>query len=346
MRPNRKTTYVEQLDSDMTARAKGRRLYDSRNFHISLRQLRMLHAVVDCNGFTGAANHLHLSQSAISYSIAKLQDQLGVALLRIEGRKAYITEDGRVLLNRSRNLIREALELEVLAEKLRDGWGTEVNLVVDRSYPNKLLMMALREFNLVSNNLRVSLKEVGPEDAETALYDQSADLAISTTVPHGFSADPLINIEYVAAAHPDHPLFQLNRPISMEDLATQVEVMIAGSDVGASSVRRRDSTDRVPPWYVSSSDRAIEALCEGFGYAWLPRHHLDRMLAKDCLRVLPIHGTGVKISKLYLVYGRPVKLNAGACRLAEMIHRISSGISGTQTPAPKWTGLPAKTEIS
>src|ERR671927_403894 len=76
----------------------GRRRQDAKNFHITLKQWKMLHAVVDCGGFTDAAEYLHISQSAISYTIAKLQEQLGIPVLKLEGRKAQLTEVGRELL--------------------------------------------------------------------------------------------------------------------------------------------------------------------------------------------------------------------------------------------------------
>jgi DNA-binding transcriptional ArsR family regulator len=102
----------------------------ARTIRISLKQWRMFHAVVDSNGFVEAAEKLHMSQSAISHALAKLQEHLGVALLTLKGRRAQITEEGKVLLERSRELLRHAVELEDLAENLRLGWGPEIRLII------------------------------------------------------------------------------------------------------------------------------------------------------------------------------------------------------------------------
>ncbi|NEX64020.1 LysR family transcriptional regulator [Noviherbaspirillum galbum] len=333
MKPNNNTpSCLLGLQLNETGALRGRRLYDARSLHVSLRQLRMLHAVVDCNGFTGAANHLHLSQSAISYSIAKLQEQLGVCLLKVEGRKAYVTEEGRTLLERSRNLMHEALELEVLAEKLRDGLGSEVRLVVDGNFPNKLLMWALRQFDKEAGHTQVALKEAGPAEAENLLRDHGAHLAISSNVPRGFAADPLIFIEMIAVAHPMHPLFQLHRALTVQDLENQVEVVVSGS-VTPPLASRRNSARRVPPWHVSGIDRAINALSEGFGYAWLPRHHLEPLLQKHSLRMLPLEGIAAQTSMLHLVYCNPIRLHAGARKLAEILQDISGESSHGQVGA-------------
>ena len=53
---------------------------------VTLEQWRVLQAVVDHGGFAQAAEALHKSQSSISYTVAKLQEQLGFPLLAIEGR--------------------------------------------------------------------------------------------------------------------------------------------------------------------------------------------------------------------------------------------------------------------
>lgn len=87
------------------------RLHDSRNFHVTLKQWKMLHAVNDFGCFADAAEFLHVSQSSVSYGIAKLQEQLGISVLKVEGRKAKVTEAGKVMLDRSRQLMRVALEI-------------------------------------------------------------------------------------------------------------------------------------------------------------------------------------------------------------------------------------------
>jgi DNA-binding transcriptional LysR family regulator len=93
-----------------------------------------LQAVVDHGGFAQGGG-LHRSQSSISYTVARMQEQLGVPLLRIDGRKAVLTEAGEVLLRRSRQLVKAAGQLEELAHHMEQGWEPEVRLVVDAAYP-------------------------------------------------------------------------------------------------------------------------------------------------------------------------------------------------------------------
>src|SRR3989338_9375835 len=107
---------------------------------VTLDQWRTLQAVVDHGGFAQAAEVLHRSQSSVSYTVARMQEQLGVPLLRIDGRKAVLTDAGDVLLRRSRQLVLQASPLEDLAYNLDQGWEAEVRLVVDAAYPTERLL--------------------------------------------------------------------------------------------------------------------------------------------------------------------------------------------------------------
>ena len=81
----------------------------------TLEQWGVLQAIIEQGSYARAAEKLHRSQSSISYMVAKLQEQLGVELLAIEGRKARLTAHGAVLLNRAKELLNDAQRLEQLA---------------------------------------------------------------------------------------------------------------------------------------------------------------------------------------------------------------------------------------
>lgn len=61
----------------------------------TLEQWRILQAVVDFGGYAQAAEKLNKSQSSLNHAVAKLQHQLGIELLEVKGRKAYLTPQGK-----------------------------------------------------------------------------------------------------------------------------------------------------------------------------------------------------------------------------------------------------------
>lgn len=70
-----------------------------------------------------AAERLNKSQSSLNHAVAKLQQTLGVALLEVRGRKAFLTEEGDVFLRRAKQLTQQMEELELLAFNIHQGWG-------------------------------------------------------------------------------------------------------------------------------------------------------------------------------------------------------------------------------
>ncbi|RJG01294.1 LysR family transcriptional regulator [Noviherbaspirillum sedimenti] len=297
--------------------------FNARSSRISLKQWKMFQAVVDFDGFTGAASHLHISQSAISYTLAKLQEQLGVSLLKIEGRKAQITEEGKILLDRSRDLVRNAMELEVLAENLRHGWGPEIRLAVDPSFPPQLLMLALRKLFPHSLNIRLSVEEMTLYQANIALHERTADLAITTQVPIGFEGSELIEIEHIAVAHPEHPLFCLKRQITLDDLEKQVQIVISGSGdrVSANANHLLPGYSRL--WNVNGVDTAIDALRHGLGYAWLPKYRVQRWLDENKISILPLNNGASYKSHLHIIFGSSVGPKSGAKRFADVLCKLA-----------------------
>ncbi len=300
------------------------RAHDFKSSRISLKQWRMLHAVVDCGGFAGAAQFLNISQSAISYTIAKLQEQLGVELLRIEGRKARITEQGRLLLERSRYLIREALELEEFDEQIGLGNDINVRLVADHHFPDDLLMFAMREFLLQGRMVNMSLSDVNVDLAGQVLLNKTADLVICNQVPSGFLGDPLLDVEYVAVAHPEHGLFKLGRSVSANDLARTVQVSLSSAIEPNKPRSGTCLSKRTLHWQVSSVDSAIAALHERIGYAWLAKHHVRKFLEQGSLKELPLSQGRVCRTTFYLIRNHlQMMQRSNIDKLAETLHSLA-----------------------
>ena len=282
---------------------------------VSLEQWRTLQAVVEQGGFAQAAKHLHRSQSAVSYAVQRLQDNLGVPVLRLEGRRAVLTEAGEVVLRRARRLLRDANALEALARELKAGWEAEIRLVVDAAFPSEILMMALQAFAPHDRGTRVLMQEVVLSGAMDALRDGTADLVISAGLPETVLADELIEIEFLAVAHPNHALHQLGRVLEFSDLRREMQIVIR--DSGHYQVTDHGWLESEHRWTVSSIDRAVSTVIHGLGFAWLPRHYLTAHLATDQVKILPLAQGQSYRTHLYLSYAHPEHVGPATRLLTE-----------------------------
>jgi DNA-binding transcriptional LysR family regulator len=284
---------------------------------VTLDQWRTLQAVVDQGGFAQAAEALHRSQSSVSYTVARMQEQLGVPLLRIEGRKAVLTEAGTVLLRRSRQLLKQASQLEELAHHMEQGWEAEVRLVVDAAYPSARLVRALTAFMPQSRGCRVRLREEVLSGVEEVLKEGTADLAISSLSISGYLGTEMNAVEFLAVAHPEHALHRLGRELSFQDLETQMQVVIRDSgrqqqrDVGWLGAEQR--------WTVGSLATAANFVGSGLGFAWLPRHLIERELREGQLKPLPLDQGGTRNPRFYLYSNKDKPLGPATQILIELI---------------------------
>src|ERR1700744_2995748 len=185
----------------------------------SLEQWAVLAAVVDEGGYAQAAAALHRSQSAVIYAVSRLQEELDVPLLVIEGRKAVLTPHGQTLLQRARGLLRDMNTLELLARSLKQGWEAELTLVVDAAFPREHLLKIVAELQQLCPNTQMQVSDAVLSGAEEAISDGLADVVVTARVPTGYFGEFLVDVMFVAVARPEHPLFGVGHDLTFEDLA-------------------------------------------------------------------------------------------------------------------------------
>jgi len=283
----------------------------------TLEQWRVVQAIVEHGGFAPAAEALHRSQSSISYMVARLQEQLGVELFSMEGRKARLTENGAALLARANELLGDAWRLEQLADHLQRGWEAEVRLAVDAALPSALLLSALTEFARFAPQTRVHLTEVVLSGADQALLERQVDLAIGTRIPTGHFGERLLDVPFVAVAHPGHPLHKAARELAAEDLAREMQVVLR--DSGRANPRDDGWLGATLRWTVSNMDSMLRLVAGGLGFAWLPDHLAADALRAGTLRPLPLGEGGVRHVTLYLVHSQAEVAGPATRRLADVL---------------------------
>ena len=292
---------------------------------VTLEQWYVLQSVIDNGGYAQAAEKLHKSQSSISYTITRMQEQLGVDLLQIDGRRAKLTDAGSSLLTRARHLVNEAIELENLAHNINKGWETEITVVADTACPSSFLMKSLKEFEPISQGTRVQLREVVLSGAEDALLMKKADLAITAHIPQGFLADEILTMQFIAVAHKDHPLLQNGKKLSTTDLVPHRQVVI--SDSGGLNPVDAGWLDAEQRWTVSNIDTAVEVVVHGLGYCWLPQHKIQKELDEGSLQILPLNEGQRYSANLHMIFGNKNTAGPATQTLAEIFKQQATTFS-------------------
>jgi DNA-binding transcriptional LysR family regulator len=287
----------------------------------SLEQWAVLAAVIDTGGFAQAAQALNRSQSAVSYAVARLQESLGLPLLSIEGRRSVLTQHGHTLLARARPLLKDLDTLEQLARVLKQGWEAELTLVVDAAFPRLQLLSIIEELQHSCPGTQIQLADVVLSGAEEAIVTGTADLVVTSRVPPGHLGDWLLDVQFIAVARHDHALFQIERPLTTDDLARHVQAVVR--DSGSAHPRDDGWLGAERRFTVSSMEASLATLLAGLAYAWLPEHLLAEHLQSGTLRRLPLAiGSSRRVS-LQIVPARPDLLGPAGRAALDAFHRRS-----------------------
>ena len=284
---------------------------------ITLEQWRCLAAVVEAGGYAQAASRLHKSQSAVTYAVQKLESALQVRAFEIQGRKAVLTATGHMLYRRARVLLEDAGELERAARKVSAGWEAEIGLAVEVLFPTWLMFDCLARFGSESPQTRIEWFETVLGGTAETLSAGAVDLAISPQIPTGMSGDPLLAVDFVPVAHPNHPLHRLEREITVRDLRKHRHLIVR--DSSSRREKNAQSVEVEQRWTMSNMSTSIGAASRGHGFAWLPQDKIRTELSDGVLKILPLRGGRKRTAQMYLIFADRDAAGPGVLRLAEII---------------------------
>jgi DNA-binding transcriptional LysR family regulator len=298
---------------------------------ITLDQWAALVAVVEAGGYAQASARIHRTQSTVTYTIKKLEELLGVKVFELQGRKAVLTPTGRVLYRRGKSLVEEAARVERAAADLARGWEPEIRIAVDIVFPTWLLLECFAAFSRERPETRIELIESVLGGTEEALTEGRVDLAIGGIVPGGFLGDPLMQVRFVCAAAPSHPLHRLGRTLTLDDLRQHRHLVIRDSGALRSRTGGWLNEQR---WTVTHKATSIRAACMGLGFAWYPVQNIRDELQSGALAPLPLAEGRERVVSLYLIYADAETTGPGARRLAGILRERVAESCSSRGDAP------------
>ncbi|MAK91295.1 MAG: LysR family transcriptional regulator [Oceanospirillaceae bacterium] len=265
---------------------------------ITLEQWQTLVAVVEAGSYARAAELMNKSQSAISYSMSKMEERLGVAIFRIEGRRAVLTTAGEALYNQAKNLLEKARYAEGIAGNYQAGSGSTIHLAMEIIFPVPILSGVLQAYAEKYPFIRVELHETALSGTSEALKKDKVELAIIANESARFMGDLLMPVKFVAVAHPQHALHQLQRPLSYDDLMSERQIVIRDSGSQPQDAGWLDAQKR---WTVSTMATSLHCATSGLGFAWYPEFNILRELESGQLKPLPLEQGAERIVDVYMV---------------------------------------------
>ena len=189
---------------------------------MNLRDLRYLVALAEYKHFGRAAEAAFVSQPTLSTQIMKLEDELGVALVERTPRKVLLTEVGREIVQRAREVLNEVEQIRVIARRTLDPESGTLRLGIFPTLGPYLLPHVVPLIRERFPRLELLLVEEKTEVILRQLREGRLDAGILALPVHDqqLHVEKLFEEPFVLAVPEGNPLARL-RSIKLDDLADQ-----------------------------------------------------------------------------------------------------------------------------
>jgi DNA-binding transcriptional LysR family regulator len=243
--------------------------------NFDLADLRAFLAVADLGTFKAASDSIHLSQSALSRRVDKLEEALGIALFVRTTRKVELTTVGRSFAPKARNVLNELesalLGIADVAERI----SGEITIACVPSAVAYFLPRVVREYHVRYPRIRVRLIDESSSDILLNVTRGEADFGVTYigTQEADIDFQPLMQDPFVVACRRDHPLAHRQK-VKWSELGTYDYISLAQGSGNRLLIDQALSTSSSRPrWFCEVHHvPALVSLVEaGAGIGVVPR---------------------------------------------------------------------------
>lgn len=252
--------------------------------NLDITTLRSFVAVADSGGVTRAAGFLHLTQSAVSMQMKRLEELLGLELLDRTGRTIALTASGDQLLGYARRMI--ALNDEVIGRLTHQAFEGHVVLGVPHDIVYPVIPRVLQRFNAVYPRVKVELISSYSRGLKDQFSKGECDLILTTESSDNPDCETIAERPLVWIGAPDGSVWR-QRPLQIAFcrhclFRPKVVAALDAAEIPWEAIVDTES-DRTIEVTVSA-DLAIHAVLDG-----TEAPHLAKIDHGGSLPELPVH---------------------------------------------------------
>lgn len=259
--------------------------------------LQILREVDRQGSMTAAARALHLTQSALSHAMRKLERQLGAELWLREGRSLKPTEAGQYLLDVANHLLPQLEHAESSLRQMARGTRGTLRIGMECHPCYQWLLKVVAQYLPQWPDVDVDVKQKFRFGGIGALLDHEIDLLV-TPDPEprpGLRFEPVFDYEQVLVVARAHPLAHM-RFVVPEQLAEEVlityPVAIERLDIYTHFLMPAGVTPRIHRT-IESTDLILEMVACGRGVAALPRWLVEERMKDVAIAPVRLGRRGV-----------------------------------------------------
>jgi DNA-binding transcriptional LysR family regulator len=239
---------------------------------LALDQFLVFTTVADEGSFARAAKRLGRAQSAITYAMRRLEDQVGAPLFDRSAYRPALNQAGRTLLPRARRILEDVDAFRAQARGIAQGLEPRLSLAISALVSMAWLAPALGEFHVRFPDVLVRLQVEPMSGAAAAILDGQADLGIVPSLAQtmaGLTWAHALSTPLVAVAALGHPLAAAPAPIAPETLKDHLQLVL--TDPNAGDEAPDHGVVAVNTWRITDLGAKRALLLAGLGWGSMPR---------------------------------------------------------------------------
>ncbi|MFM0288132.1 LysR family transcriptional regulator [Paraburkholderia megapolitana] len=232
-------------------------------------------AVADRGSFQGAADTLHVTQTAITQRLRKLEDFLGVTLIERTTRSIALTEIGRDFLPQARRLLGELADALVEIRETGIVRRGDVSIACVPTVGVQYLPRILQAYSARYPHNRIRILDHASSAVVEAVLRREAEFGINIAGERHpeLASVPLTEDRYVLICHEDHPLAKRRR-IAWKQLQPYPLIFageVSGNRVLLDQALKASHLALRSFYEVQRSSTAVGLVAQGVGAAVVPR---------------------------------------------------------------------------
>lgn len=241
---------------------------------VSIEALEVIDAIARKGSFAAAAESLFRVPSAVTYTVKKLEEDLGVSLFDRSGHRASLTKAGEELIKEGRLLLDAALTLESRVKRVATGIETDLSIAVIDLFNTGAIFKIITEFYAQDFGTRIKLTREVFGGGWDALVSGRADISVGAPgdapAGGGYATKLLGYIDFAFAVAPQHPLAKLTEPLSSQDIIQYRSVAAADSsrNLPARTAGILSGQDVLT---VDNMESKVNAQILGLGVGYIPQ---------------------------------------------------------------------------
>lgn len=261
---------------------------------MDFRDLKYVITVADCGSVTDAAKALFISQPSLSYTIAKIEQDLGVQLFHRKNYPLTLTYAGEKYVETARQilLLNDNLRRELVDIGLGEKGQITFGLPTERA--GYMLPRVIPEYKKLFPKVDVRIYEAGSDDLQTALTRNEINFYIIPRdledLPNGFQTEFIYQEALHLVAAPGavkqsdlkNPAMRL---ISDDFLASQPFIQIKRGHAIRQKTDAIFRSKHITPQVcmeVSSCISAVQLAHSGLGITIIPQRAIEALGGEDC----------------------------------------------------------------